>query len=309
MMQIVFMGTPAIAASVLESVAARHDVVGVFTRPDAIRGRGNALVPSEVKVVAQSLGLEVYTPARLEDDSIETLAWLDPEMICVVAYGVILPEKVIELPKYGCLNVHASLLPRWRGAAPIERAILSGDEFTGVSIMLMDEGLDTGSYCEQRPIPIEGKNLATLEAEVAIEGSMALLEVIEALDQGNDPSWMPQDEASASYASKIEKGELDLDPFDSAFANARKVKASSEAHPARAVIAGRECTIGDVEQQDDSLSAGSVLWESKNLYLGCAEGRLLLEMLKPAGKRMMDAEAFAAGVRDLKSNTVTWERL
>lgn len=309
MMRVVFMGTPAIAATVLTAIAGKHEIVGVFTRPDAVRGRGKALVASDVKVAAEGLGVPVYTPERLDDDAMDLLASLDPDVICVVAYGVLLPSRVIDLPRHGCLNVHASLLPRWRGAAPIERAIMAGDELAGVSIMKMDEGLDTGDYCEQHSVDLDSKNVATLEGDLAELGAEALISVLDMLERSERPRWIAQDESLVTYAAKIEKGELDLDPELSSVENIRRVRASSDAHPSRAVIAYRTCNIIDGEACSTSIACGSVLWANKKMLLGCAEGSIELKTVKPAGKREMDAKAFAAGIKDLQSNTLTWERL
>ena len=308
-MRVVFMGTPAIAATVLTAIAGKHEIVGVFTRPDAVRGRGKALVASDVKVAAEGLGVPVYTPERLDDGALDLLASLDPDVICVVAYGVLLPARVIDLPRHGCLNVHASLLPRWRGAAPIERAIMAGDELAGVSIMKMDEGLDTGDYCEQRSVALDSKNVATLEGDLAKLGAEALISVLDMLERSERPRWIAQDESLVTYAAKIEKGELDLDPELSSIENIRRVRASSDAHPSRAVIEGRTCNIIDGETCSTSIACGSVLWANKKMLLGCAEGSIVLKTVKPAGKREMDAKAFAAGIKDLKSKTLTWERL
>ena len=308
-MRIVFMGTPALAASVLKALAEQHEVVGVFTRPDAVRGRGKTLVASDVKIAADELGVPVYTPPKLDGEATGELEELDPDVICVVAYGVILPATVVNLPRFGCLNVHASLLPRWRGAAPIERAILSNDEFTGVSIMKMDEGLDTGAYCGQRKTPIGKKGIAALEVEIGQLGAESLLDVLAKLERGIDPLWRAQDDAYVTYANKVEKGELDLDPAKSDGENMRRVQASSDAHPSRAIIAGRTCTIMEVETCGAPVEAASVVWENKRMLLGCVQGSLELKMVKPAGKREMDARSFAAGIKDLKSNTLKWERL
>ena len=175
-MRVVYMGTPDFSATILEELAAHHEVTAVYTRPDAVRGRGKKLVPSPVKELAERLGLPVLTPRTLRDEAVQAeLASFEPEAICVAAYGALLPREVLELPPHGCLNVHGSLLPRWRGAAPIERAILAGDPETGVSIMEMEEGLDTGPYCVQRSIPIAGLRSPVLSDVRAVLGVRALL--------------------------------------------------------------------------------------------------------------------------------------
>ncbi|MCI8340520.1 MAG: methionyl-tRNA formyltransferase [Eggerthellaceae bacterium] len=242
-MRIVFMGTPDLAATILEELAAHHEVAAVYTRPDAVRGRGKALVPSPVKATAESLGLPVLTPKTLRDEAVQAeLAAFEPEAICVAAYGALLPREVLDLPPHGCVNVHASLLPRWRGAAPIERAILAGDPETGVSIMLMEEGLDTGPFCVQRAIPIAGKAQADLADELAILGVRALLTALELVEAGS-VRWMAQPAEGVTYAHKLEKRELCLAPDVTALENARRVQASSPAHPTRCVIGGRTVSV------------------------------------------------------------------
>ena len=211
-MRIVFMGTPAFAATILREVANQHEVVGVFTQPDKVRGRGKKLMPTPVKLTAEQLGLPVFTPTTLKDvESQALLAGLSPDVACVAAYGMILPQEVLDIPVHGCVNVHASLLPRWRGAAPIERAILEGDESVGVCIMRMEKGLDTGDWCVRREIPAGDMDAAQLSDELAELGAAALLVALQQIEQGS-VAWTSQDESAATYANKIEKGELDIDP-------------------------------------------------------------------------------------------------
>lgn len=314
-MRVVFMGTPDFAATILEDLAQQHDVVAVYTRPDAVRGRGKRLVPSPVKEVALRLGLPVLTPRTLRDEAVQReLAAFVPDVICVAAYGAILPKSVIDLPRYGCLNVHASLLPRWRGAAPIERAILAGDDETGVCIMRMEEGLDTGAYCVCRTAHVEHKSVTELTDELANLGSHALLTALVRISCGA-ADWTEQDGERVVYASKIERGELDLRPDDQALSAVRKVRAASPAHPARARIADRSVTVTGARIVDDAsadtladgIKPGMVRFAGKRLLLGVADGSIEVLSLKPDGKQDMDARAFAAGVRDIKNDTLTWD--
>lgn len=306
-MRVVFMGTPALAATILEELAQVHEVVCVYTRPDAVRKRGCDLVPSPVKERAQQLEIEVRTPATLRDAAVQNeLAQLAPEVICVAAYGAILPKEVLDIPPAGCLNVHASLLPRWRGAAPIQRAILAGDEEAGVCIMRMEEGLDTGAYCISRRISIAGMNADALTAELADLGARALLTALEQVQTGN-VCWTEQDETSVTYADKIEKAELALDPDVDARVNARRVLASDDAHPARCTIAGKGVRIMAAALADATkVATGKVLFEQKRLYLGCADGPLEVLELKPDGKRQMDAAGFAAGNAEVRAGEARW---
>ena len=316
-MRVVFMGTPKLAADILVEIAQQHEVVCVYTRPDAVRGRGAKLEPSSVKAAAERLGIPVRTATSLRDAEEQAhLAELAPDAICVAAYGCILPREVLEIPRYGCLNVHASLLPRWRGAAPIERAILAGDEQTGVCIMRMEEGLDTGPYCVRRATEVEGKSAAELTDELANLGARALLTGLSVVEQGG-AEWTFQDDAAATYAEKLAKDELYPDPAEPAAAMVRKVLASSEAHPARAVIAGRSATVERVALPDDERAAalcdgleqGEVRFAAKRLFLGTGDGAVEVLSLKPDGKKSMDARAFAAGVQGIKAGGCTWGRI
>lgn len=314
-MRVVFMGTPEFAATILEDLAEQHDVAAVYTRPDAVRGRGKRLEPSPVKAAAERLGLRVLTPRTLRDEEAQReLAAFEPDVICVAAYGAILPKAVLDIPAHGCLNVHASLLPRWRGAAPIERAILAGDAEAGVCIMRMEEGLDTGAYCVCRTAPVEGKSAAELTGELADLGSHALLTALVHVERGA-AEWTEQDESLVTYASKIEKRELDLSPADDAAAAARKVQASGEAHPSRATVAQRGVTVLGARVPEDAqgrelaagLAPGSVCFAGKRLFLGMADGALEVLEIKPDGKQAMDARSFAAGIQGIKDGGCTWE--
>ena len=311
-MRVVFMGTPRFAAEILDELAEFHEIAAVYTRPDAVRGRGKALVPSPVKEVAERRGLPVRTPRTLRDAAVlSELAAFAPDVLCVAAYGAILPKEVLDLPPFGCLNVHGSLLPRWRGAAPIERAILAGDEEIGVCIMAMEEGLDTGDFCVCRSLPAGSRTAAELTEELAALGASALLTALAQAEAGN-LRWVAQDEAQVTYAEKIAKGELNLDPVESAVANDRRVRASGAAHPARAVVAGRPLTVLGAHVADDApadrLGSGAAALIANRLLLGCAEGVLEVTEVKPDGKRAMDARSFAAGVPALRGEEGTWSR-
>lgn len=314
-MRVVFMGTPSFAATVLEELAERHEVVAAYTRPDAVRGRGKALLPSPVKELAQREGIPVRTPKTLRDkQEQEILASYAPDVVCVAAYGMILPPEVLSLPRFGCVNVHASLLPRWRGAAPVERAILAGDEHAGVCIMRMEEGFDTGAYCICRETEVAEKSAALLTDELANLGARALLTALEHLASGQ-VVWIEQDEARATHAAKVAKGELDLDPSLSAVENARKVRASSDAHPSRCRIAGKDVTVlaarvfaeadggAAAAERVSALGPGEALFAAKKLVLACAEGALEVLEVKPDGKKVMDAKAFAAGLQVLRNGS------
>lgn len=317
-MRVVFMGTPDFAASILDELKEQHEVVAVYTRADAVRGRGKALVPSPVKELAVRAGIPVFEPRSLRDEvEIERLAELAPDVICVAAYGRILPQEVLDIPAHGCLNVHASLLPKYRGAAPIERAILAGDEQTGVCIMRMEAGLDTGDYCISRSCDIGDTPCERLTAELAEKGAYALLSALFAIECGS-VRWTKQDESRATYAPKIEKGELNCVPDDAATTNLRRIQASGPAHPSRCAIGGRKVTLiaARALREDDSVApdvrdmeAGSVRLRAKRLFLGCSDGVFEVLDVKPDGKKEMPAAAFASGIQGIKADDVTWERI
>ena len=212
LLRVVFMGTPSFAVPSLLALAKAHDVVAVYTRPDAVSGRGGRLSPSPVKQASAELGIEVFQPATLKDAAVvEELTRLQPDVIVVAAFGMILPQAILDIPALGCLNVHASVLPRWRGAAPIQRAILAGDPVAGVSIMRMEEGLDTGPYCQVATLKIEALTAGEVTERLADLGACVLLDALEDVGSGTC-AWERQDDAQATYAPKIEKGDVDSSP-------------------------------------------------------------------------------------------------
>lgn len=309
-MRVVFMGTPEFAVPSLRALDDAFDVVRVFTRPDAVRSRGKKLEPSPVKAEAQARGLEVVEAKRMTPELIDALRELAPDAICVAAYGCILPDEVLEIASLGCVNVHASLLPRWRGAAPIQRAVLEGDEQVGASIMQVVHELDAGAYCAQVSAEVEDKTSGELMSEVGTLGAEALVEALRAIEKGS-ATWQEQDETQVTYAHKIEKSEMLLDPLATALANKRRVQASSDAQPARTSIAGRGVRVMRAQAlaaapEGVSLSSGEVAVFQKRLFLGCAEGVLEILEVKPDGKRQMAARDFVAG---LQGKNLSWERI
>lgn len=315
-MRVVFMGTPHFAAVILEYLAQHHDVVGVFTRPDAIRSRGKETSASPVKEMARKYVLPVYEYASFKEDEPKSLLKeLAPDVVCVAAYGALLPKEVLDVAPYGALNVHASLLPRWRGAAPIEHAILSGDEYAGVSIMKMEEGLDTGAYSVQRSLEIGSLTAEELTDELAVLGASALLVALQHIELG-EISWVEQDETQVTYAHKIQKGALDINPCMSVRDNLLRIQATSTSHTSRATFAGKNVTIlraADVSVDDTQapfdLPCGHLVFRAKRLFASCSDGIFELLSLRPDGKKDMDAKAFAAGVQGIKSGDITWEAL
>ncbi len=303
-MRVVFMGTPDFAVPSLEALAERHDVALVLTRPDAVRGRGKALVPSPVKARALELGLPVLETSRMTPEALDALRAAAADVFCVAAYGCILPDEVLTMAPGGCVNVHASLLPRWRGAAPIQRAILAGDAETGVSIMRIGHGVDTGAYCAQASTPVGEKGTEELTAELARMGAELLVGTIPSVLDGT-AVWVEQDEALVTHAAKIAKAELALDPADAARENALRVQASGDTAPARCAVAGRGVRVCAARAAEKDAAPGAVTVGHGRVWLGCTDGALELLRVKPDGKREMEASAWAAGLR---GDGLTWGR-
>ena len=312
----VFMGTPEFALGPLRALldAPFVDVVLAVTRPDAVSGRGKALVPSPVKVLARQAGVPVLETKSLRGEEVQAqLAQTGADVFCVAAYGAILPPAVLEMPPLGCLNVHASLLPKGRGAAPMQRALLSGEPRLGYSVMRIEEDLDTGPYCAQGDVDVGERTYAEVSAELSALGGAALAETLRTYAEGGEPVWTAQDEALATHADKIAKSEVLLDPAVSAAENMHRVQASSDAAPARCRVAGRTLRVlrahlplpGEVAGMA-VLSAGEAALVCGRVVLGCSDGCLELVEVKPDGKRAMAASEFAAGVR---GPALVWEAI
>ena len=307
-MRVVFMGTPDFAVPSLRELASRFEVVLVLTRPDAVRSRGKKLEPSPVKAAALELDIPVMEATRITPEVMDRLHEADADIFCVAAYGCILPDEVLNMAPLGIVNVHASLLPRWRGAAPIQRAILAGDERAGISIMRIGHGVDTGAYCAQASCSVAGKTADELTAELAQLGADLLCDTLPALAD-ETAVWTEQDESLVTHAQKISKAEMRLDPQERALVNLRRVLASSDTAPARCVAAGKPVRIMRAVAADGDASmcaAGELVCQSKRIYIGCSDGVLEVTSVKPDGKRQMDASAWAAG---LHGDGLTWGKL
>ncbi|MDE2251155.1 MAG: methionyl-tRNA formyltransferase [Gammaproteobacteria bacterium] len=308
MLRIAFAGTPAFALPALDALAAsKHRLVGVLTQPDRPAGRGRTLRASPVKQRAVQLQLPLAQPERLADEAARApLRQWQPELLVVVAYGLILPRTLLELPRLGCLNIHASLLPRWRGAAPIQRAILAGDAESGVTIMQMDTGLDTGAMLAQRAVPIGARmTSAELHDALAQQGAALLLEVIAQLEAGTArPRAQPA--AGVSYARKLEKREALIDWSASATQIARQVRGCNPWPAAQTLLAGTQLKIwqadalatpgGGLASNQAPAPPGAVLGlRDGRLVVACGEGLLAIGRLQVAGKRVLGAAEFARG--------------
>lgn len=301
-MRILFMGTPEFALFSLRAlVEAGMNVVGVVTQPDQPKGRGYVLTPPPVKVFAQEHGIPVYQPERLKNGAFdETLAKINPDLIVVTAYGKILPESLLDYPKYGCVNVHGSLLPEYRGAAPMQRAILEGKKETGITTMLMDAGLDTGKMLLQARVPIEeNDNFETIHDKMGEAGAPLLVETIEKIVAGTITP-VEQDGAKATYAAKIEKEDCKIDFSKSARGVHDQIRALSPVPLAFTRLPdGKLLKVAASElttEKFDPVPAGTVVSISGGaITVACGEGAIRLLELIPEGKSRMSAAAFVNG--------------
>lgn len=308
-MNIVFMGSPTFSLPALDALAAsnEHEVSAVFTRPDAMAGRGNKMQPTRVKMRAQELGIPVHTPHSLRDRSVaEDIAALAPDAIVVAAFGALLTRSVLDIPRFGCLNIHGSLLPRWRGAAPVQRAILNGDELAGVCLMQMEEGLDTGDYHTLGAVEIGHKTTEDLLFELAEIGAEGLLEALPQIEAGTY-EWLPQDSSLVTYAEKVSKDETLLRPGLTSAEFLRRVQASSHRTPSRCVVCGKRVTILKAHPADLVIERGEVVLEKKHIYLGLKGRAVELDVVKPENKREMSALSWIAGLHG--SDDLTWDVL
>ena len=309
-MRILFMGTPDFALFSLRALKESGEtLVGVVTQPDKPKGRGKAMTPPPVKVYATEQGIPVYQPETMKNEAfLDTLRALDPELIVVTAYGKILPSYILNYPKYGCINVHGSLLPRYRGAAPMQRAIMEGEAETGVTIMYMDVGLDTGDMMLKRSLPIgENDNFEVIHDALGALGADALLEAIAQIKAGTSVR-EKQDDALADYAAKITKDDCRIDFSGDAKELHDRIRGLSPIPLAFFTAAdGKMLKVMETRRGsvDSSAAPGTVLALSDNgvpgILVSCGTGSLLLTRVVPEGKKPMDAIAFANG-RNLKVN-------
>lgn len=292
-MRVLFMGTPEFSVSVLDAlVAAGHEIVAVYCQPPRPAGRGKKDRPTPVHARALDLGFDVRHPKSLRDETVQQeIADLDADIGVVVAYGLILPQAVLDAPKHGCLNIHASLLPRWRGAAPIHRAIMAGDAQTGVCIMQMDAGLDTGPVLLRRSLDIGAQETtAQLHDRLALSGSEA---IVAALAQRDSLTPQPQSEVGVTYAEKIAKSEARIDWTLSAAEVDRKIRGLSPFPGAWSEIDGQRVKLLASRQTRGDGTAGTLLDDA--LTVACGDGAVQLLRLQRAGKGAQDADIFLRG--------------
>ncbi|WAC21989.1 methionyl-tRNA formyltransferase [Blastomonas sp. SL216] len=291
-MRLAFMGTPDFAVPTLQAlVDAGHDIAAVYSQPPRPAHRGKKLTPSPVHQLAESLGLEVRTPVSLKgEDEKAAFAALDLDACVVAAYGLILPRTVLDAPLHGCLNVHGSLLPRWRGAAPVQRAILADDATTGVTIMQMEAGLDTGPMLLKGETPVAGKTAGELTSEIAELGARLMVQVL-----GDLAAFPPvvQPEDGVTYAAKIDKTEARLDFTCSADQVERQVRAFNPMPGAFFELNGERLRVHAAEMVAGTAAPGTVLDEQ--LTIACAEGAIRPRIIQRAGRPAMPLDDFLRG--------------
>ena len=299
-MRVIFMGTPDFAVGTLEAIInAGHEVVGVVTQPDKRQGRSSELRMSPVKECAIKHNIDVYQPIKVRDpEFVEILRGMEPEVIVVVAFGQIIPKSVLEMPKYGCVNVHASLLPKYRGAAPIQWAVINGDEITGVTTMLMDEGIDTGDILMVREYKVEPKETGgSLFDKLEKIGAELLVDTLLELQAGNITP-VPQGE-NFTHVGKLEKTTGVIDFNKSAVEIERLIRGLNPWPSAYTSFNGKNLKIwdADVEKCDCSMYAPGTIYkvDKKHIYISTATGGLILNEVQLEGKKRMDTEAFLRG--------------
>ena len=293
-----FAGTPPFAATALAAILdAGHEVVLVLTQPDRPHGRGLKLAPSAVKALALERGLALLQPSTLKGGQTPPLTTA-VDVLIVAAYGLILPRPMLGWPRHGAINIHASLLPRWRGAAPIQRALLAGDKETGISIMQMDAGLDTGPVIARTIVPIAPRDTAgTLTARLATVGAEAIVQTLATLGSAGALASQPQDATAASYAAKIEREEAAIRWSEDAVTLDRMVRAFNPAPGAFATLDAATIKIWAAEPAAGSFGAAGAIVraDADGLLVACGRGALLVRELQRAGGKRLSAASFLAG--------------
>ncbi len=293
-MKIIFAGTPKFAALALEALRHEHQIVAVLTQPDRPSGRGMQLTASPVKQLALAHGIPVLQPVTLRTEAVQQeIAALNADVMVVAAYGLILPKAVLEIPSYGCLNIHASLLPRWRGAAPIQRAIQAGDVETGITIMQMDVGLDTGDMLLTRACPITADdNAATLHDKLADIGASSILEALRLL-QAQQLQPVKQNDAEACYAPKLLKAEAQIDWQQDAKVIEKTIRAFNPFPVCQSNLQGQVIKIWQASLCDGQGVPGSVLAVDKQgIIVACGKGALCLEVLQRPNSKALSVTQF-----------------
>lgn len=306
-MRIVFMGTPTFAVPSLRLLIEKHyEIVAVVTQPDRPKGRKRVLTPPPVKEAALELGIPVLQPEKMRSaEAVEQIAAYKPDLIITAAYGQILPKAVLELPKLGCINVHGSLLPKYRGGAPIQRSIINGEEETGVTIMYMAEGLDTGDMISSVVLPItEEDTSGTMFEKLSIAGAELLLETLPKLIAGEIKA-VPQNNDLATYAPNLTREDERIDWQSSARQIFNQIRGLSPMAGAFTYLNGEvfkvwEATVSKEQVGDGKQASGAILQAtSEGILVQTGEGQLILKQVQPAGKRMMKVADWIQGARSI----------
>lgn len=311
---IVFAGTPDFAAQHLQALLdAGISIKAVYSQPDRPAGRGKKLQASPVKQVALQHEIDVYQPLNFKNfDDVQALADLKPDLMIVVAYGLLLPQSVLDIPRLGCINVHASLLPRWRGAAPIERAIDAGDSETGVTIMQMDVGLDTGDMLHKETLAITEQTTGdSLRDALAVIGSQALIQVVEQLKQGSFEG-EKQDDSLACYAHKLSKSEGQIDWQQDAQSLARKIRAFNSSNVCFSEYQQERVKIWQAQVQtgEHGRAAGEILSVSKDgILVACSKDALLLTEIQLVNAKRMSVRDVLNGRADFFKQGLAFEQI
>ena len=300
-MRIVFMGTPDFSVPTLEQLIRNHQVVGVVTQPDKRKGRGKAMAFPPVKEKALEYDIPVYQPVKVrEPEFIEELKKMNPDIIVVVAFGQILPEEILNLPPYGCVNVHASLLPKYRGAAPIQWAVIDGEKETGVTTMYMAKGLDTGDMLDKVVVPIDPKETGeSLHDKLSEAGGRLILETLTKLENGTAVR-IPQNDAESCYAKMLTKELGEIDWNQSAAALERLIRGLNSWPSAYTHLDGKTLKIwdADVEEGQADVAVGTVTEVKKDcFYVQTGDGRLKINEIQLQGKKRMAVQAFLLGYK------------
>jgi len=297
-MKIIFAGTPEFAVPALQAlIDAGHEVSLVLTQPDRPSGRGMKLKASPVKQLAVANAIEVFQPETLKDADVQTrIARENADVMIVAAYGLIIPTPILNMPRYGCYNIHASLLPRWRGAAPIQRALLAGDSETGVTIMEVVPALDAGAMVSRGVLPITERDTAqTLHDGLANIGARLMVEAMQQLQQQGKLAATPQDESLVTYAHKLEKAEAAIDWQRSAVELSRQVRAFNPFPVAHTQLNGEVCRIWMATDLPGQAETGKIVDITGGIQVGCGVGILRIEELQMPGGKRLTAKEFLQG--------------
>ena len=296
-MRIVFMGTPVFAVPVLEGLIDKYDVVGVVSQPDKEVGRKKVLTKTPIKSLAEEHNIEVFQPRKIREDFEKIKEW-NPDIIITCAYGQIIPEEVINLPRLGCINVHGSLLPKYRGGAPIHRSIINGDSETGITIMYMDKGMDTGNIISMKSIPIENDdNLETLSNKLSILGRDLLLDTLPSIIDGSNDS-IPQDEEKVVYAYNIKPEEEEIDFNNRSIDIYNLIRGLSPTIGAYFMMDGERVKVYKSRIGNNTFDKCGVI---KNIYkdgigISTKDGEIILEEIQPFGKKKMRVSDYLNGI-------------